>query len=312
MDALPIELKLTVLGYVNSTTTLFGLKATCKAMNRVLGVTALEQLARSLATVNLRRLTGTFHLKFDTFCLALRQHCAILSGSAPLQALLGEMYSSSDLDIFIELDTLLWIDNLIIGSLAGDVERIRCIHALQAIMNTALVADATASLRADASSTESYYAQPRSDIVYVFTFDVTRPSNSPAVEKKAAVEKRIQFIVTAKAPHVQVSMFDFTFLTNTFDGAQWNIPHLSEVALKRGDYSEYATREFAYLCDKYSRGINTKRTIDDIEDFADTAAKRYAKYARRGFVVRGKRPTPPWFEPSPSGPCDNRFCSVLF
>ena len=189
MDALPIELKLTVLGYVNSTTTLFGLKATCKAMNRVLGVTALEQLARSLATVNLRRLTGTFHLKFDTFCLALRQHCAILSGSAPLQALLGEMYSSSDLDIFIELDTLLWIDNLIIGSLAGDVERIRCIHALQAIMNTALVADATASLRADASSTESYYAQPRSDIVYVFTFDVTRPSNSPAVEKKAAVEK---------------------------------------------------------------------------------------------------------------------------
>ena len=157
-------------------------------------------------------------------------------------------------------------------------------------MNTALVADATASLRADASSTGSYYSQPRSDIVYVFTFDVTRPSNSHPVEK------RIQFVVTAKTPHVQVSMFDFTLLTNTFDGAQWNIPHLAALALKRGDYSEYATREFAYLCDKYSRGINTKRTIDDIEDFADTAAKRYAKYARRGFVVRGKRPTPPWFE----------------
>lgn len=290
MNALPIELKLTVLEYVNSTTTLVCLKATCKAINRVLGVPALENMARSLATANLRRLTDTFHLKFDTFCSALRQHCAILSGSAPLQALLGEMYSSSDLDIFIELDTLIWVDNLIVGSLAGDVERIRCIHALQAIMNTALVADATASLRADASSTGSYYAQPRSDIVYVFTFDVTRPSNSPADEK------RVQFIVTAKAPHVQVSMFDFTFLTNTFDGAQWCIPHLGEVALKRGDYSEYATREFAYLCDKYSRGINTKRTIDDIEDFADTAAKRYAKYARRGFVVRGKRPTPPWSE----------------
>ena len=36
-----------------------------------------------------------------------------------------------------------------------------------------------------------------------------------------------------------MSVFGFTFLTNTFDGAQWNVPQLAQVALKRGDYSEY-------------------------------------------------------------------------
>ena len=303
MLSLPPELTRVVLGHIASVRDLFHLMSTCTTIYRALtsraghdasSWTVVDDLSRTLATNNLRHLVATvFHLDFTAFCSMLRTNCALLSGSAPLQALLNESYDLSDLDIFLEVDVLVWKDRHVFDpgvAGGGESERSRCASMLQCIVESMITGHVRLQ-ETDQDGGVPYYLRSHSDILYVFTFAID-PGDGAAVSSPQ--RKNIQFIVTTQAPHVQVSMFDYTFLANTFDGVHWTIPQLSQVALKVGEYSDFAKREFAHMCQRYCHGLNAKRMRESIETFVDTAAKRRRKYNTRGFFIRGESLAPPW------------------